>query len=630
MPANIYHNTSATTDILHAGMLEMLYENGSLRYIRFGKEELLRRIYIALRDAEWGTFTPFLSKETRAAKENYFTINYDCHYKIRDSQIFKWEVQIEGNAGNEICFSIRGEALASFEKNRAGLCILHGAKSCSGQDCEITTIEGKAIKQPFPIFISPCQPFRNIRKMRWTASGNITCELQFEGDVFETEDQRNWTDASFKTYSTPLHLPHPVLLQEGDKISQRMIFHACPKKDIYLIQKEKEQENLLKFDLSNPLQWPGLGTSLPVHGNISDKRETALLRKLDLDHYRVDLRLYDKEWYSCLQRNIDKARLLRSGLEIALHIDENEKELKKFIAIVKEFSEWIHKITLLGPSKITSNSIIEKYVPLLRKNIPNVKIGGGTDCYFAELNRNIPDTTLLDFISFSINPQVHAFDDLTLIENMEAQHDAVTCAKKLYPRMPVHVSPVTLMPRFNPDAAGEFVSGNMPANKKSDPRQKTIFAAGWTLGSFRFLTAAGVSSITYYETSGDKGLMPHADASNSNSCNKVYPVYLLLYLMMEFKKGRLFAGISNDPLKYNGMLFVKEKHQCWIIANHLPKTINIKIDHLKNEARLRTLDSGNYDHFMQYPDLFFNSKSLPLQSNTIQLKPYAIGIVDKK
>ena len=30
-----------------------------------------------------------------------------------------------------------------------------------------------------------------------------------EGDSWETEDHRNWTDASFKTYSRPLALPYP-------------------------------------------------------------------------------------------------------------------------------------------------------------------------------------------------------------------------------------------------------------------------------------------------------------------------------------------------------------------------------------------------------------------------------------
>ena len=34
------------------------------------------------------------------------------------------------------------------------------------------------------------------------------------------EDQRNWTDASFKTYGTPLKNPSPVEVKAGTKISQ--------------------------------------------------------------------------------------------------------------------------------------------------------------------------------------------------------------------------------------------------------------------------------------------------------------------------------------------------------------------------------------------------------------------------
>ena len=37
------------------------------------------------------------------------------------------------------------------------------------------------------------------------------------------EDQRNWTDASFKTYSTPLELPFPVELSAGEQIRQRFV-----------------------------------------------------------------------------------------------------------------------------------------------------------------------------------------------------------------------------------------------------------------------------------------------------------------------------------------------------------------------------------------------------------------------
>lgn len=34
------------------------------------------------------------------------------------------------------------------------------------------------------------------------------------------EDQRNWTDASYKTFCTPLHLPYPVRVRKGVRIDQ--------------------------------------------------------------------------------------------------------------------------------------------------------------------------------------------------------------------------------------------------------------------------------------------------------------------------------------------------------------------------------------------------------------------------
>jgi hypothetical protein len=46
----------------------------------------------------------------------------------------------------------------------------------------------------------------------------VTCRM--EGDTFEMEDQRNWTDASYKTYVRPLALPWPYVIGKGDAIDQ--------------------------------------------------------------------------------------------------------------------------------------------------------------------------------------------------------------------------------------------------------------------------------------------------------------------------------------------------------------------------------------------------------------------------
>ena len=48
----------------------------------------------------------------------------------------------------------------------------------------------------------------------------VACRM--EGDTFEMEDQRNWMDASYKTYVRPLALPWPYTLAKGEKLSQRV------------------------------------------------------------------------------------------------------------------------------------------------------------------------------------------------------------------------------------------------------------------------------------------------------------------------------------------------------------------------------------------------------------------------
>jgi hypothetical protein len=62
----------------------------------------------------------------------------------------------------------------------------------------------------------------------------------------------------------------------------------------------------------------------------------------------------------------------------------------------------------------------------------------------------------IDLAAYSINPQVHAFDNLTLVENLEPQADTLATARTFLGGKPVAVSPVTLRPRFNPLPAGPY------------------------------------------------------------------------------------------------------------------------------------------------------------------------------
>ena len=56
-----------------------------------------------------------------------------------------------------------------------------------------------------------------------TVVAGVTAECRMEGDTFEMEDQRNWSDASYKTYVRPLALPWPYRIPAGEPVRQEIV-----------------------------------------------------------------------------------------------------------------------------------------------------------------------------------------------------------------------------------------------------------------------------------------------------------------------------------------------------------------------------------------------------------------------
>ena len=181
--------------------------------------------------------------------------------------------------------------------------------------------------------------------------------------------------------------------------------------------------------------------------------------------------------------------------------------------------------------KVTRPQWVQMARRILAPVSPDIPIGAGTNAYFAELNRERPDLDGLDCVSYSLNPQVHAFDDASLVENLQAQADTVRSAKAFCGDLPIVVSPITLRPRFNPNATGKDAPtaiNELPF--EVDARQMSLMGAGWTLGSLKALCEAGVHSVTYYETTGWRGLMETEIGSPlpnkfPSAPGEVFPVY---------------------------------------------------------------------------------------------------------
>src|SRR5689334_6850038 len=109
---------------LRAGPLSAVFEQGDLRYIRFGDREIVRRLYVAIRDRNWGTVPPELSNVQIETSPDLFRISYDVENRQGEIDFF-WRGKISGDARGTITFSMDGEARSNFTRSRIGFCVLH-------------------------------------------------------------------------------------------------------------------------------------------------------------------------------------------------------------------------------------------------------------------------------------------------------------------------------------------------------------------------------------------------------------------------------------------------------------------------------------------------------------------------
>ena len=107
-----------------------------------------------------------------------------------------------------------------FLTARTGFVVLHPLKGVVGHEVEVEHVDGTVERSTFPERVNPIQPFLLIRSLTHEVLPGLKATVRMEGDAWEMEDHRNWTDASFKTYVRPLALPWPYTLKAGEAVKQ--------------------------------------------------------------------------------------------------------------------------------------------------------------------------------------------------------------------------------------------------------------------------------------------------------------------------------------------------------------------------------------------------------------------------
>jgi hypothetical protein len=200
--------------------------------------------------------------------------------------------------------------------------------------------------------------------------------------------------------------------------------------------------------------------------------------------------------------------------------------------------------------------------------------------------------------------------------------------------LPLAVSPITLKMRRRP--APGVAQGRLPA--QVDVRQMSLFAAGWTVGSLKYLSESGVYSATYFETSGWCGVMeteagsPLPDKFRSLP-GAVFPVYHVLADVGEFAGGKIIPCRSSDTLKAEGLAVEKEGRRRILLANLGPEPLRIVVRNLGGRVVwLRRLDETNVQAAMLAPETFRLQQGEALSTSTgtleLDLLPFAIARID--
>jgi D-apionolactonase len=504
---------AAKAESLKAGALSADFVAGGLRTIRYEGHEVLRAIAYLVRDRNWATYNPEISECVVEKTKDAFTITYRARCASADPhQALSYQARINGNSQGHLVFEVTAEPLTPFLTARCGFIVLHPINGVAGQEAVVEHVDGTQEQARFPELISPAQPFKDIRAIQHSVTADITARCVLNGDTFEMEDQRNWSDASYKTYVRPLSRPWPYVMEQA-VINRQSVELTVKRKPGSRRTPVRRDKGAVRVTAGKPDgRFPGIGVCvypelIPealAHPDLLSRLQPQLL----LFHFDPTKGHGHNELagFADIARHSDKPE---SMLELVLPAQQNVRDELSGVAEMVAASGLRLSGILVSPAVDRQSTLpgstwpacppLNEIYQATRDAFPGLTIGGGSLSFFTELNRKRPPVELLDFVSHCTCPIVHAADDLSVMETLEALPHIVRSTRAFIGKEKGYrIGPSTVGMRHNPYGAGVM---DNPANQRiamtdRDPRQTSLFAAAWMIGYVSATAEAGLQSLT--------------------------------------------------------------------------------------------------------------------------------------
>jgi hypothetical protein len=406
-----------------------------------------------------------------------------------------------------------------------GIVVLHHP-GVAGRPLTVTSPWGAQRTTTFPERISAHQPALDIQKLHWTTD-DLTGSLAFDGGVFEMEDQRNWTDASFKTYSTPLSRPFPVLMHAGEVVRQSVVL-TCdrrPHPDDDVLAEEPLTRFRIDPDDAAVTAFPEVAIGASTNPENTSRATGPDPNGPVAAALLVELDLHAANWRAALDRAAMEAG--RAPLDVRFITSDPDLIPAAVHALAR------YQVTRVGVFDTRTHMSETVLSSALRAELMTGGLTAepvaGTRAHYTELNRNSGRLHIGDnehaAVTFSITPQMHDRSRQQVIESISMQRLVAEQAARLAPKARIHIGPITLRPRFNavptsppaPDSSPDTTRGYGPefVPDANDPRQSSTAAAAWLISSATALCVPGVTTLTYFEAVGPRGFRPRAGSATA-------------------------------------------------------------------------------------------------------------------
>ena len=331
---------------------------------------------------------------------------------------------------------------ASLTTNRTGFVVLH-PDTAAGLPLAVTHPDGTVEETTFPTTIMPDQPAFDIAGLTHRVRG-VTAEVTFDGGMFEMEDQRNWMDASFKTYVRPLRLPKPYVIPAGgtDRQAVHLRLSGVPEPSGVTAPETLPVAVM-------PRLWVRAAPGHAIPPDIPPDLAQGLIA-------RVDLSQPDPGDLPALAA-CAAALGWQFGVEALFPLRDTATEARELLRRLD--GHGVERLLVAGMRDLKSRpsgTVPPDEQPLsdalaaLRKVGFAGRIGAGTPAFFTEFNRNPPPPS--DFAWFGGSAIVHAVDEVSVFETTAVIPAVLASAAALVPGTDLFPGPLAIAPALSPYA----------------------------------------------------------------------------------------------------------------------------------------------------------------------------------